>query len=41
LTVVALCAVRSLDVLDVLGGDLLERRLGDRDLVSGGVRCLE
>ncbi len=32
-------AQEDLDLLDVLGGDLLERRLGDSDLVGGGVRA--
>jgi len=33
------CAQQDLDVFDVLGGDLLERRLGDGDLVGGGARA--
>ena len=35
----AVDAQQEVDVLDVLGGDLRQRLLGDRDLVGGGVRA--
>jgi hypothetical protein len=30
---------QQLDLRDVLDGDLRERQIGDRDLISGGVRA--